>query len=65
MTPEIGESAFYEVSHALAITSNGKDTLFGGCAITHDLGKVPPNNSGQKRKNRASAKVGTYGSAVS
>jgi hypothetical protein len=57
-------TAFYEVRHTLATASNGKDTLFEGCARRHDLGTVPPN-SGQRLKNRASAKLGTHGSAVS
>jgi hypothetical protein len=31
---------FYEVRYTLATPSNTKDTLFGGCGRTHDLGTV-------------------------
>src|SRR5215211_7032757 len=40
---------FYEVRYALATPSNSKDTTFGGCAIPHNLGTLPPNRGQRPR----------------
>src|SRR5215211_8919228 len=40
---------FYEVRYALATPSNSKDTTFGGCAIPHNLGTLPPKSRQRRR----------------
>jgi hypothetical protein len=44
----VSEGAFWEDRHPQALPGYGKDTPFGGCAETHDLGTVPPKKSGQR-----------------
>jgi hypothetical protein len=36
-------TGFYEVRYPQATLSNSKDTLFGRCAVPHNLDTVPPN----------------------
>jgi hypothetical protein len=47
--PNVAEEAFSEVRYPQATPSYGKDTPFGGCAITHKFGKMPAC-TGEQRK---------------
>src|SRR5829696_3888162 len=40
---------FSDLRYALATPSNSKDTTFGGCAIPHNLGTLPPNRGQRPR----------------